>query len=189
MLWIEGSFVTYSSIDNVDPRNVPNCTNVSWHWSYNFPTSFKWLFSVSLYTTQYLCWAIRRHKATAKFCSASASFNLCDDFFVFRTWLKYPASPFKSSPPAIASSCSGVISSAASIPAIFCTISFKISRSKLFCAFSWLATYCNSPVSSMLYFLKMAPQKEARLCSHKEIDVPSCLKRSRSADAKDSMRQ
>jgi hypothetical protein len=31
MLWIEGSFVMYSSIDNVEPRNVPNCTNVSWH--------------------------------------------------------------------------------------------------------------------------------------------------------------
>lgn len=64
-------------------------------WSYSLPTSFRWLLSVSLYTTQYLCWAIRRHKATAKFCSDSASFNLCDDFFVFRTWLKYPAWKFQ----------------------------------------------------------------------------------------------
>jgi hypothetical protein len=35
--WIEGSRSTYSSTVMVDPRNVPNCTKVSWHWSYNLP--------------------------------------------------------------------------------------------------------------------------------------------------------
>lgn len=128
---------------------------------------------------------------------------------------------FNKSPPAIASNWSDVISSAASIPAIFCTISFNINRSRLkadfrilyktinwlkkiiaiFCvhwiiyeiylfwALSWFATYCNNPVNSMLYFLNIAPQKEARDCNHKDILVPSCLNLSLSAPASASTRQ
>lgn len=35
--WIEGNRLTYSSTVIVDPKNVPNCTSVSWHWSYSLP--------------------------------------------------------------------------------------------------------------------------------------------------------
>jgi len=41
----------------------------------------------------------------------------------------------------------------------------------------------------MLYFLNIAPQKEARDCSHKDILVPSCLNLSLSAPASASTRQ
>jgi len=35
--WIDGSRSTYSSTVIVEPKKVPNCTSVSWHWSYNLP--------------------------------------------------------------------------------------------------------------------------------------------------------
>lgn len=41
----------------------------------------------------------------------------------------------------------------------------------------------------MLYFLNIAPQKEARDCNHKDILVPSCLNLSLSAPANASTRQ
>lgn len=59
----------------------------------------------------------------------------------------------------------------------------------LFCALSWFATYCSNPDSSILYFLKIAPQNDARLCSHNEIEVPSCLNLFLSACVRDSTRQ
>lgn len=45
--------------------------------------------------------------------------------------LDHCTSALSCSPPVMASSCSAVISSVISIPAIFCTTSFRISRSKL----------------------------------------------------------
>lgn len=59
----------------------------------------------------------------------------------------------------------------------------------LFCAFNMLATYCSKPVSSMLYFLNMAPQKEARDCNQRDMLVPSCLNRFLSAPASASIKQ
>ena len=41
----------------------------------------------------------------------------------------------------------------------------------------------------MLYFLNMAPQNDAKLCSHNDIEVPSCLKRSLSAIVRASIKQ
>lgn len=52
-------------------------------------------------------------------------------FYMQRCTTKQFTSPLSSSPPAKASNCSSVNSSAASIPAIFCTISFNINKSKL----------------------------------------------------------
>ena len=88
------------------------------------------------------------------------------------------ASCRRSSPPAIASICSSVISSAASIPDIFRTTSLRMSKSRLRLLFNWLATYCKIPVSSILYFLNMAPQKLDSDWSQREMLVPSCLVRS-----------
>lgn len=91
MVWTVGNLFIYSSTDKVEPKNVPNCTKVSWHWSESLPTSLMWLFCVSLKTTQYFCWAMSMQRATAKSLSDDASFSLKDDLFVLRTWLKYPA--------------------------------------------------------------------------------------------------
>ena len=107
-----------------------------------------------------------------------APLSRCELLGVFLIWLKEPAFCRRRSPPAMASICSLVISSAASMPPILSTISFKISRSRLFLLFSWFATYCRMPVRSMLYFLKTAPQKLDRDVSQSEMLVPSCLVRS-----------
>lgn len=84
-------------------------------------------------------------------------------------------SPLKISPPDIASNCSLVISSAASMLLIFWTISFKSKRSKLCFALSWFATYCSSGTSSIEYFLQIAPVNEHKLWSQGEIVEPSCF--------------
>ena len=71
-------------------------------------------------------------------------------------------SALRSSPPDKASSCAAVTSSDISIPDIFWTTSFNTSKSKLFPALSWLATYCRRPVSSMEYLRNTVPQNTAR---------------------------
>ena len=71
-------------------------------------------------------------------------------------------SALRSSPPDRASSCAAVTSSDISIPDIFCTTSFRTSKSKLFPALSWFATYCRRPVSSIEYLRKTVPQNTAK---------------------------
>ena len=99
------------------------------------------------------------------------------------------ASDLNISPTDKASICSTVISSAASIPPIFWTISLTMSRSRLCLALSWLATYWRRPVRSMLYLLYTVPQKVARAVSQIEMEVPSVLVRFLLGSLRDSQMQ
>ena len=86
-------------------------------------------------------------------------------------WTHVFTSALRSSPPDRASSCAAVTSSDISIPDIFCTTSFRTSRSKLFPALSWFATYCRRPVSSMEYLRKTVPQNTAKPEKQRNVQI------------------
>ena len=75
------------------------------------------------------------------------------------------------------------------MPHIFCTISWRMRRSKLLRFFSWLITYWMMAVSSMGYFLKERAQKVATLFSHVETLVLSYFILSLSASEMSTMVQ